>query len=483
MKIAKIKIQNILGIQDLELTAGGKFNIIQGQNGKGKTSVLEAIKLALGSGSDATVLRKGETKGQVVLLMDDDTEISATVNHEGKVSRSLVSNGEKSKQPVSDIKAIADAIGINPAEFISNPKSRTEIIIRAINYKVDTQELKDMFGVDFPEGGIEVLDEVRKYLFDQRTGVNRAKKEKESTIKQMNQAIDKTIPHYSDIESSIQALRSDVELILAQMSQSRNEVKSKYFEEEESLKKFGVDAAIDAETKIRQIKAEALSKETEAKSAMDEEVRAIQDKYGKIISSIKDNAEHDIRAVRVLSDSDIEEKKKLLLEVQAKIDAETKEKTEHFSALRATKLEEIAAMQERLKQSIKQEQIVKTVTEMSGQCESLGNESSMLTASIQAVDDMRKDVFKSIPIPGLTVEDGKVMIDGIDFDRLNTANQVHVAMQVSAMRSSKLRAICVDGIECLDSESMLAMIDWAEGNDCQLFVTRVTDNAMEIKSE
>lgn len=49
--------------------------------------------------------------------------------------------------------------------------------------------------------------------------------------------------------------------------------------------------------------------------------------------------------------------------------------------------------------------------------------------------------------------------------------------------TSKLRAICVDGIECLDSESMLAMIDWAEGNDCQLFVTRVTDNAMEIKSE
>lgn len=483
MKISKIKIQNILGIQDMEITAGGKFNIIQGQNGKGKTSVLEAIKLALGSGSDATVLRKGETKGQVVLLMDDDTEVSATVNHEGKVSRSLVSNGEKSKQPSTDIKAIADAIGINPAEFISNPKARAEIIIKALNYKVDAQELKEMFGVDFPEGGIEVLDEVRKYLFDQRTGVNRAKKEKESTIKQMNQAIDKTIPHHAEIESTIQALRTEVESILSQVSQARNEVKSKYFEEEESLKKFGVDAAIDAETKIRQIKAEAQSKETAERAKMDEEIRSIQEKYGKLISSIKDTAEQDIRAVRVLSDSDIDGKKKLLSELQAKIDAETKEKTETLLSLRAKKLEEISAMQERLKQSIQQEQIVKTVNEMTEQADSLSAESELFTANIQVVDEMRKDAFKSIPIEGLTVEDGKVMIDGIDFDRVNTARQVHVAMQVAAMRNSRLKAICVDGIECLDSDSMVAMMDWADGNDCQLFVTRVTDEAMEVRCE
>lgn len=58
MKIAHVKISNILGIAELEFTPAG-FNEISGPNGTGKTSVLEAIKAALSTGHDATLLRKG----------------------------------------------------------------------------------------------------------------------------------------------------------------------------------------------------------------------------------------------------------------------------------------------------------------------------------------------------------------------------------------------------------------------------------------
>ena len=77
-KIAKIRINNILGIDELEFDAG-QFNQISGPNGTGKTSVLEAIKATLRGGHDATLLRTGAEKGETVLVLDDGTEIAKRV--------------------------------------------------------------------------------------------------------------------------------------------------------------------------------------------------------------------------------------------------------------------------------------------------------------------------------------------------------------------------------------------------------------------
>jgi DNA repair exonuclease SbcCD ATPase subunit len=70
MHISKVKITNILGIDELEFQPG-QFNAFTGGNGSGKTSALEAIKAALKGGHDATLLRNGADKGEVVLVLDD----------------------------------------------------------------------------------------------------------------------------------------------------------------------------------------------------------------------------------------------------------------------------------------------------------------------------------------------------------------------------------------------------------------------------
>ena len=69
MHIQHIKISNILGIRELEFKAG-QFVEVTGRNGQGKTSLLEAIKAATQGGHDATLLRKGAEKGEVVLVLD-----------------------------------------------------------------------------------------------------------------------------------------------------------------------------------------------------------------------------------------------------------------------------------------------------------------------------------------------------------------------------------------------------------------------------
>ena len=75
MQVTQIKIQNILGIKELEIKPSS-ITEITGKNASGKTSVLEALKSVFAGGKDATLLRKGEKSGSVVLLLDDGTEIT-----------------------------------------------------------------------------------------------------------------------------------------------------------------------------------------------------------------------------------------------------------------------------------------------------------------------------------------------------------------------------------------------------------------------
>src|SRR4051794_15212105 len=95
MKIQHVKISNILGIKDLEFDPSTGFNEIVGKNGEGKTSVIESIKEAIKGGHDATLLRNGEEKGEIVLVLDDEhTSIRRRVSATGS-STDLLHDGKK----------------------------------------------------------------------------------------------------------------------------------------------------------------------------------------------------------------------------------------------------------------------------------------------------------------------------------------------------------------------------------------------------
>ena len=64
MKISKIKITNLFGIKELELD--GKSVEVSGNNGLGKTSILDSIRYALKNSSNRDyIVRNGETEGEI----------------------------------------------------------------------------------------------------------------------------------------------------------------------------------------------------------------------------------------------------------------------------------------------------------------------------------------------------------------------------------------------------------------------------------
>ena len=74
MKISKLKIENLFGIEQLELD--GKSVELTGSNGVGKSSVLDAIRLALTNNSKRKyVVKNGKTEGRIFVKLDDGTSI------------------------------------------------------------------------------------------------------------------------------------------------------------------------------------------------------------------------------------------------------------------------------------------------------------------------------------------------------------------------------------------------------------------------
>jgi len=89
-------------------------------------------------------------------------------------------------------------------------------------------------------------------------------------------------------------------------------------------------------------------------------------------------------------------------------------------------------------------------------------------------------LLSGLPIPGLEVREGEIFRDGVPFDRLNTAAQVEIAVEVAKLRAADLGVVCVDRIECLDSTTLEAFKQSALESGLQLFITRVSDEEFAI---
>jgi DNA repair protein RecN (Recombination protein N) len=66
--LATLAIRDIVLVERLEITAGRGLTVLTGETGAGKSILLDALSLALGSRGDAALVRAGATQGQVTAV-------------------------------------------------------------------------------------------------------------------------------------------------------------------------------------------------------------------------------------------------------------------------------------------------------------------------------------------------------------------------------------------------------------------------------
>ena len=352
MQINHIKINSILGITALEFEAG-QFNEISGRNGQGKTSVLEAIKAVVqGGGHDATLLRKGEEKGEVVLVLDDGTQLSRRITENASPLDVRNADGTKVARPADMIKRLSDALSVNPVEFLRvSKKDRVKVLLETMPIEVDTDKLTKISGIKVTaQAGLHalaVIELTRKQVYEERTGTNRAVKEKDATINQLRLAMP-DVP--GDAVGSESEIRAQVEAATVTKDTELERVRSKLsgFEEntQAAIDKIRVDtqAAID----LAKANGQALVEAEQAK------LRDIEGKAG---------------TQRELT-------------IQRHTDAVT--------PLNQT----LAAIAANRSSHAKREQAIETIEKMESELEDLTLDAANQTAAITAIDQYKSDLLK-----------------------------------------------------------------------------------------
>lgn len=420
MNVSRLKLSNILGIEELDLNMG-KYTEISGKNGSGKTSILEGLKSVLKGGNDATLLRNGETKGEIVIILDDGTQIFKTITQKTNKVEIYDKNGAKFAKPQSVISELADLLSVNPITFLTSAKKdRTKALLEVLPLELPMGKLNDAMrnsNLILPniEGHpLEVIQEFRDTVYSERTGVNRLLKEKEGTL--------------SQLQESLVEVDFDADALTARI----NEIEDKRIEMAAKREQFMARVTELKETELEAARINFENLKTE-----------ILNKFASKTADIVDNYNEKYEPLN-----------------------------EELIQLR-TRLETAGGVK-KTKELIKQYTAEKT---------ELSDSSLSLSDIIEKLDAIKLGMLKNLPIQGLEVIDGEIYLDSIPFDRLNTAKQVQIAVEVAKLRAGELKLICVDGLEKLDSEAYATFKEESIKSGLQLLVTKVTDTELLINNE
>jgi hypothetical protein len=146
-------------------------------------------------------------------------------------------------------------------------------------------------------------------------------------------------------------------------------------------------------------------------------------------------------------------------------------------------ISEITTLQEQEKQQMSQEKTRELVEQFNNECKDLKEETDKLNNALTGLDNLKAKLLKDLPVKGLEVKDGEIYCENIVFDKLNTAEQVKIAVEVAKLRASELGIICVDGIERLDHDTFNEFRHKAIESGLQMIVTRVGDSELNITTE
>lgn len=174
MKIIQVKIQKFKKLKNQQFDLAGKSAIILGENGLGKSSILQFIQIALGD--QTNIPPDAEGAGQVIANKDGE-EYTFKVQFKGNkpVIEVTFPNGLKDTRK-SELRSIVGAIDFDINEFVELSDSEKGRKEQVKIYKSLLPE--DVIGI------LNKLEEKIKKAYDDRTELNRLIKTLEGFIKQ-----------------------------------------------------------------------------------------------------------------------------------------------------------------------------------------------------------------------------------------------------------------------------------------------------------
>lgn len=470
MKISKLKIENLYGIEQLELD--GKSIELTGTNGAGKSSVLDAIRLALTNNSKRKyIVKNGETEGRVLVKLDDGTTIDRKKRTDKSDYKSIKDeNGNEINSPETFLKDIFTPLQLEPVEFLSmSEKEQNRILLNLIEFNKDKKEfIQEKFGeipswVNYDDSILEILNQLQSkegQYYQNREDINRqirngiaiindiakdipegydAEKWRNFTLsdkyeelnkdKEYNAKIDKSIAYKEDYNNKIKQIEDKENVILVEINAKKEEEKN------------------NINNKILEMKNQI--------ALLEKELENIDNKYLLQGTEAKNNT--------------IAEKAKL--EENIKVANEWADKAKQDTSI----LENELKIAEQMKGHLNEYDRMK---EMQKKVDNFNIISETLTNKIELARTLPGEILKevNIPVKNLTVENGVPLVNGLSISNLSEGEKLMLCVDVTLSNPNSLKLILIDGVERLSEVNRNELYKICKEKGLQCIATRTTDN-------
>jgi len=473
MKTTKIIIKNLFGIKEAALD--GRSVELSGPKGSGKTSVLDAIRYALTNRSDREyIIHQGADEGEIII----ETDTGLSIDRKARTAKSdtvKVRDGAMLQtRPAEFLSGIFTPLQLDPVAFTQMPRQeKNRVILSLIDFAWDMNWIQEQFGeipkgVDYSKHILEVLSDIQAengVYFQSRQNLNRDIRNKRAFISDIAR----------DIPADYDAARWEAyptrekyqELERIREANSHIE-RAKAFREGFEAKKRGLEAERDIQLAAV---AQDISAQRESVTGdiqrLEAQLAAAREKLDGLAQRQREREEVEHARFR-------EAVAKLERDVGV-ADQHAGQEVQDTSALSA-ELDEAEQMRSHLNE-------YRRMRDMQTELDELTARSQALTDKIELARELPATILAqaTIPVEGLTVEDGVPLIHGLPISNLSDGELLELCVDITVSKPGQLGIILVDGAERLDSVSRERLYAKCKAKGLQLIATRVTDSEeMEV---
>lgn len=473
MKTTKITIKNLFGISERELD--GRSVELIGDNGTGKTSVIDAVRYALTNQSERDyVIRQGSEEGEIIVETDTGLRIDRK-KRAGMSDYKSIKDGRKDIQaPENFLQTLFTPLQLDPVAFCGMPKNeQNRIILDLIQFDWDLNWIREKFGeipsgVNYDQNILQVLNDIQAEsgdYFQSRQDINRDLRNKRAFITD----IAKDIPASYEADKWEAADVGTLYKKIEKIKDTNNKIeRAKLFRDSYNNKIRGYEAEREIQKGVaeKEITSErtALNKTIERLKA---EIKAAEVKIETLDGTLKSKY--------ALIDSQFETKKATL-----DTDMVTANTYADVEPVDCKALEDEVAEIEKMKLHLNEYKRMKT---MQAEADELAKDSEDLTFKIDLARRLPGEILQTatIPVSNLTVVNGIPLLNGLPVSNLSDGEKLALCVDVALSRPNALQIILIDGIEKLSEKNRSALYAKCKEKGLQFIATRTTDSdEMEI---
>lgn len=420
MKIHQFKAENVKRLSVVEITPTDKgVVVIAGRNGQGKSSVLDAIQMALGGadGIPSKAVRRGEDKARIDIDLGE-IQVTRTITADG--GGQLVvrdKDGERQKSPQEILDKLYGRLSFDPLEFRRQKPAERSTTLRAL------------LGLCF-----DTEDQQIKVHYDERTIVNRELKAVEARLHATEE-----YPDAPKEEQSTRAIMEEQNKAIA-INNANAEIRRECDQ--------GKNYCVELEA--------ALNKRKEAIFRMEQNLAAEKQDFAKAEAELEAaRSKHQalIRKAEKLQDIDREpflERARQVEEINIQVRA-NKTKSDLRTVLKAkTKASDDLTSKIEALEKQKRQRIIQAKFPVEG----------------LSLSDTKE-----------------VMFNGIPFDQCSTAEQLRVSVAMGLAMNPKLRVLLIRQGNDLDSDNLKLVAELADKFDSQVWIERIEEGEATVVIE